>query len=91
MSTCPFQVGDRIRGIAPSMLVISIDDRNPESFDDEWDFDPTQPPATVTAIVAEGFFYEYDTPVYMGRPFWGEITGGTCFPEGYGHWTKITS
>ncbi len=49
------------------------------------------PAATVTAITASGFTYEFDTPVSF-IPRWGmSFVGGECYPEGYQYWRKIST
>lgn len=89
MTPCPFQVGDRIR--EQETFPGYYDDADPEHSYQILRDHPTHPDATVTAITSDGFAFEYDTPVPMGRVQWGQMcTGGECYPEGYQFWRKLT-
>jgi len=94
MNTCPFQVGDRIHEMAPTGGYVRFvltdegitEDASHYTFLPDW----SKPDATVTAIIENGFTYEYDYPIPHGRAEWGEMcTGGDCYPEGYRFWRKI--
>lgn len=85
---CPFKVGQRIHEQRSVWAYSNTENVSLASL--RFELDPTKPDATVTAITAKGFTYEYDNPIPFGRAAWGEMTmGGECYPEGYIYWRAV--
>ena len=81
-AACPFKVGDRVHELSPH-VVYAPD--GPHQL-----LDTSRPDAIVTALTERGFSYDYTHPIPHGRAAWGQMmTGGECFPEGYGYWMKV--